>query len=51
LLECPGYDGEIAVAEPVIDDLFPLVSQRGKRPEAVVAGRLEREVYVLEREC
>jgi len=40
LLECPGYDSEIAVAEPVIDDLLPFVGQTGKRMEAVVAGRL-----------
>ena len=50
LFECPGNDSKIAVAEPVIDDLFPLIGQRDERPEAVIAGRFEREMNVLERE-
>jgi len=39
-LECPGDDRKVAVADPKIDDLLPLVSQTGKCPEAVIGGRL-----------
>ena len=49
-LECERHHGKVPVAEPLIDCLLPFVSQAGKGGEAVVAGRLQGEVHVLERE-
>jgi hypothetical protein len=49
-LECERHHGEVPVAEPLIDCLLPFVSQAGKGGEAVVAGCLQGEAYVLERE-
>jgi hypothetical protein len=40
LLERTGHDGQVLVAEPLIDDLLPFVSQAGKRGEAVGAPSL-----------
>ena len=44
------HDREILVAEPLIDGLLPFVGQAGKGGEPVVAGCLEGEAHVLERE-
>jgi hypothetical protein len=49
-LECEHHDGKVPVAEPLIDYLLPFVSQARKGGEAVLAGRLQGEAYVLERE-
>jgi hypothetical protein len=49
-LECERHHGEVPVAEPLINCLLPFVSQGRKGGEAVVAGRLQGEAYVLERE-
>ena len=49
-LECERHHGKVLVAEPLIDYLLPFVSQARKGGEAVVAGRLQGEAYVLERE-
>jgi hypothetical protein len=37
LFERTRHDGQVLVAEPVIDDLLPFVSQAAKDGEAVVA--------------
>ena len=49
-LECERHHGKVPVAEPLIDYLLPFVSQARKGGEAVLAGRLQGEAYVLERE-
>ena len=49
-LECERHRGEILVAEPLIDCLLPFVGQARQGGEAVVAGRLQSEAYVVERE-
>ena len=49
-LECERHHGKVPVAEPLIDCLLPFVSQARKGGEAVLAGRLQGEAYVLERE-
>src|SRR3984957_18153160 len=49
-LECTGDDGEVLVAEPPVDHFLPFVRQQGKRPETILAGRLQGEVHVLERQ-
>ena len=43
-LECAGDNREIAVAEPLIDDLLPFVGQRVKGAEAVVTGGIGFQV-------
>ena len=48
-LECERHHGKVPVAE-LIDYLLPFVSQARKGGEAVVAGCLQGEAYVLERE-
>src|SRR5712691_182054 len=50
LFECALHDGEVLVAEPVIDGLLPFVGQGRERGEAAVVGRLQREMDVLQRE-
>jgi hypothetical protein len=49
-LERDRHHGEVPVAEALIDRLLPFVSQARKGGEAVVAGRLQGEAHVLERE-
>jgi hypothetical protein len=50
LLERERHHGEVPVAEPLIDHLLPFLSQARKGGETVVAGRLQGEAHVLERE-
>jgi hypothetical protein len=47
VLQRPRHDCEVLVAEAVVDNLLPFVSQAGKNCEPVVAARLEGEVHVL----
>ena len=39
LLERAGHDGQVLVAEALIDGLLPFVGQAGKRGEPVAIGR------------
>lgn len=49
-LECERHHGEVPVAEPLIDYLMPSSAKHAKGGEAVLAGRLQGEAYVRERE-
>ena len=48
LFQRARYDGQVLLAEPLINGLLPFVSQAGENGEPVVTGRLQREVHVLE---
>ena len=49
-LEGERHRGEVLVAEALIDSLLPFLSQARKGGEAVAAGCLKGEAYVLERD-
>ena len=49
-LQRQRHHGEVPVAEPLIDRLLQFVSRAFKGGEAVVAGGLQGEAHVLERE-
>src|SRR5690242_19575291 len=48
--ERASHDSEVLVAEPFLDDPLPFVGQAAERGVPLVAGCLEGEVHVLERE-
>src|SRR5208282_1101796 len=50
LFEHAGHDGQVLLAQTLVNGLLPFLSQAGKDGEPVAAGRLEGEVHVLERE-
>ena len=49
-LERERHHGEVPVAESLIDHPLPFVSQAREGGEAVVAGSLQGEAHVFERE-
>src|SRR3954471_6589459 len=48
--ECSGHDGQVLIAEALVDDRLPFGGQAGERGEAICVGSFEREMHVLERQ-
>ena len=50
LLEHARHDGQVLLTESGVDDLLPFVSKAAEDGKPVLAGRLQCEAHVLERE-
>src|SRR6266568_1253315 len=50
LLQQAGHDGQVLLAEPLVNSPLPFAGQDGQDGEPAAARRLQREVHVLDRQ-